>query len=61
MSTPAETLQAEQKKLELLANEYNAFVNENEKARLEKVAALQQQQGRVNLAKEQAEAVEGEA
>ena len=61
MSTPAETLQAEQNKLELLANEYNAFVNENEKARLEKVAALQQQQGRVNLAKEQAEAVEGEA
>ena len=61
MSTPAETLQAEQKKLELLANEYNTFVNENEKARLEKVAALQQQQGRVNLAKEQAEPVEGEA
>ena len=60
MSTPAETLQAEQKKLELLANEYNTFVNENEKARLEKVAALQQQQGRVNLAKEQAEPVEGE-
>ena len=61
MSTPAETLQAEQKKLELLANEYNTFVTENEKVRLEKVAALQQQQGRVNLAKEQAEAVEGEA
>ena len=61
MSTPAETLQAEQKELELLINEYNTFVNENEKARLEKVAALQQQQGRVNLAKEQAEPVEGEA
>tara|TARA_Y100001963_G_scaffold142670_1_gene212560 strand:- start:464 stop:679 length:216 start_codon:yes stop_codon:yes gene_type:complete len=60
MSTPAETLQAEQKKLELLANEYNTFVNENERARLEKVAALQQQQGRVNFAKEQAEAEEGE-
>ena len=64
MSTPAETLQAEQKKLELLVNEYNTFVNENEKVRLEKVAALQQQQGRVNFAKEQADAtenVEGEA
>ena len=61
MSTPAETLQAEQKKLELLVNEYNTFVNKNEKVRLEKVAALQQQQGRVNFAKEQAEAVEGEA
>lgn len=60
MSTPAETLQAEQKKLELLVNEYNTFVNENEKVRLEKVAALQQQQGRVNFAKEQAEPVEGE-
>ena len=61
MSTPAETLQAEQKKLELLVNEYNTFVNENEKVRLEKVAALQQQQGRVNFAKELAEPVEGEA
>ena len=61
MSTPAETLQAEQKKLELLVYEYNTFVNENEKVRLEKVAALQQQQGRVNFAKEQAEPVEGEA
>ena len=61
MSTPAETLQAEQKKLELLVNEYNTFVNENEKVRLEKIAALQQQQGRVNFAKEQAEAVESEA
>ena len=60
MSTPAETLQAEQKKLELLVNEYNTFVNENEKVRLEKVAALQQQKGRVNFAKEQAEPVEGE-
>ena len=60
MSTPAETLQAEQKKLELLVNEYNTFVNKNEKVRLEKVAALQQQQGRVNFAKEQAEPVEGE-
>ena len=61
MSTPAETLQAEEKKLEFLVNEYNTFVTENEKARLEKVAALQQQQGRVNFAKEQAEPVEGEA
>ena len=61
MSTPAETLQAEEKKLELLVNEYNTFVSENEKARLEKVALLQQQQGRVNFAKEQVEPVEGEA
>ena len=61
MSTPAETLQAEEKKLELLVNEYNTFVNENEKARLEKVALLQQQQGRVNFAKEQVEPEEGEA
>ena len=61
MSTPAETLQAEEKKLELLVNEYNTFVNENEKARLEKVALLQQQQGRVNFAKEQVEPGEGEA
>ena len=60
MSTPAETLQAEEKKLELLVNEYNTFVTENEKVRLEKVAGLQQQQGRVNFAKEQAEPVEGE-
>ena len=60
MSTPAETLQAEKKKLELLVNEYNTFVNENEKARLEKLAGLQQQQCRVNFAKEQAEPVEGE-
>ena len=61
MSTPAETLQAEEKKLELLVNEYNTFVSENEKARLEKVALLQQQQGRVNFAKEQVEPGEGEA
>ena len=61
MSTPAETLQAEQKKLELLVSEYNTFVTENEKVRLEKVAALQQQQGRVSFAKEQAEPEEGEA
>ena len=61
MSTPAETLQAEKDKLKAQIDETNAWIAENEKIRVEKIAALQQQQGRVNLAQEQADAAEAEA
>ena len=61
MITPAETLQVEKDKLKAQMEKYNTAVTEFEKERLEMVAALQQQQGRVNLAQEQAKPVEGEA
>ena len=61
MSTPAETLKAEKDKLKAQMEKYNTSVTEFEKGRLEMVAELQQQQGRVNLAQEQADAVEAEA
>lgn len=58
MSTPAEILQAEKDKLKAQIDETNAWISENEKIRVEKIATLQQQQGRVNLAQEQADAAE---
>tara|TARA_R100001082_G_C4295110_1_gene129908 strand:- start:216 stop:431 length:216 start_codon:yes stop_codon:yes gene_type:complete len=61
MSTPAETLQVEKDKLKAQMEKYNTSVTEFEKQRLEMVAELQQQQGRVNLAQEQADAAEAEA